>query len=145
MPEDSSLKFSVEAEGKTATKTRVSVRDFEFVIDEPEDLNGENAGPNPVEYLLGALSGCVNATLRQVASERGVEVESLDLSVEGILDPAKFFGESDEPRAGYQSIEVDLDLETDSPAEEEELLKEVKQRCPVSDNISSETPLEFNL
>ncbi|MFB6208019.1 MAG: OsmC family protein [Candidatus Nanohaloarchaea archaeon] len=145
MTGDSELKFSVEAEGKTATKTEVSVRGFEFTIDEPEDIGGENAAPNPVEYLLGALSGCINATVHQVASERDIEVEALEVEVSGELNPAKFYGKSDEPRAGYKSVEAELELETDSPEQEKELLEEVKTRCPVSDNISHKTPLNFNL
>ena len=52
--------FSIDATGDSATKTTVSARDFTFVVDEPPALGGDDAGPNPVEYLLGALAGCLN-------------------------------------------------------------------------------------
>lgn len=46
---------TMRAEGEaTSVKTTVHVRDLEpFVVDEPERLGGTDAGPNPLEYLLG--------------------------------------------------------------------------------------------
>lgn len=46
--EDFMLNFSVKARSESATKTVVSARNFEIVIDEPEDLGGSNGGANPV-------------------------------------------------------------------------------------------------
>ncbi|WP_240731279.1 MULTISPECIES: OsmC family protein [Exiguobacterium] len=48
---------TMRAEGEaTSVKTTVHVRDLEpFVVDEPERLGGTDAGPNPLEYLLGGV------------------------------------------------------------------------------------------
>ncbi|MEO0855027.1 MAG: hypothetical protein AAFY15_16205 [Cyanobacteria bacterium J06648_11] len=41
---------------------RTYARDFTWTIDEPEEVGGTNAGPNPQEMILSALNACVVAT-----------------------------------------------------------------------------------
>ncbi|WP_253736943.1 OsmC family protein [Halohasta salina] len=138
--------FSVSATGDTETKTTVSVRDFEFVVDEPDQLGGTNEGPNPVEYLLGAWAGCLNVVAQEVCDEHDVELTGLDIEIEGDLDPRKFMGMADEPRAGFQEIRVELAAGTD--ADDETLgavLEEVEARCPVGDNIMDATPADVTI
>lgn len=140
------VSFSVDAESESPTHTVVEARDFEFSIDEPEHLGGSNEGPNPVEYLLGALAGCLNVIGHSVGGEMDVEIDGIEVEIEGDLDPAKFQGEAEDPRAGYQDVRVDLTVETD--ADEDTLdawLETVEERCPVSDNIGNATPLSLDV
>ncbi len=138
--------FSITATGNTETKTTVSVRDFEFVVDEPAALGGTNEGPNPVEYLLGAWAGCINVVAQKVCDEHGVELAGLDIEVEGDLDPQKFLGMADEPRAGFQEIRVELAMETDTDDETlKTILEAVEARCPVGDNIMNPTPTDVTI
>ena len=46
-----------------------------FVLDEDEHqvLLGEDQGPNPVEYLLAGLIGCLTSSLVYHAAARGIE------------------------------------------------------------------------
>ena len=143
---DNMHQFSVSATGDTETKTTVSVRDFEFVVDEPADLGGTNEGPNPVEYLLGAWAGCLNVVAQKVCEEHGVDLAGLDIDVEGDLDPRKFMGMADEPRAGFQEIRVELAVDTDADDETLETIREeVEARCPVGDNIMDPTPADVTI
>ncbi|SFR37983.1 Uncharacterized OsmC-related protein [Halogeometricum rufum] len=136
------LTFDVSASAESPTRTRVSTRDFEFVVDEPATLGGSDEGPNPVEYLLGALAGCMNVVAHQVAREMDLDVRDLEIEIDGDLDPAKFMGESDESRAGYQEVRVDISADVDATDETiQTWLSAVEERCPVSDNLSHETPL----
>jgi uncharacterized OsmC-like protein len=138
--------FSIDATGDSATKTTVSARDFTFVVDEPPALGGDDAGPNPVEYLLGALAGCLNVVGHLVADEMGVALDDLSVHIEGDLDPAAFQGADTDARAGYQEVRVELDLETDADADTlDEWLAAVEARCPVSDNLGAPTPLSLSL
>ncbi|EMA01642.1 OsmC family protein [Haloferax denitrificans] len=139
------LTFAVAAEAASPTETRVSVRDFEFVVDEPESLGGANAGPNPVEYVLGALAGCLNVTAHVVAREMDLDVRDLEIAIEGDLDPAKFMGKRDDGRAGYEEIRVAVTADVDADAETiGAWLSAVEARCPVSDNLSTATPLALS-
>lgn len=63
MSESTSLEtISVEAQRESATRTTVKLRDFELTVDEPEEMGGQNEGPNPLEYLLAGQAGCLNVT-----------------------------------------------------------------------------------
>lgn len=143
---DETVTFSIEAESRTETHTVVEARDFSFSVDEPQNLGGTNAGPNPVEYLLGSLAGCLNVVGHAVADEMDIEVRNIEVAIEGDLDPRKFMGAVEEPRAGYQTVDVSMDLETEADdAALKEWLAAVEERCPVSDNIGNATPLSFSV
>ena len=140
------LKFSVKAKSENSTKTVVEARGFKMTIDEPETLGGTNAGANPVEYLLAALSGCLNVMGHLVAREMGIKLNGLEIELEGDLNPDKFLGKSMEDRSGYKEIRVVIkpDMTTDKETLDK-WIKTVENRCPVSDNISNSTPIKFIL
>ena len=138
------LTFDISASAESPTKTRVSTRGFEFIVDEPPTLGGSDEGPNPVEFLLGALAGCMNVTAHQVAREMDLDVRDLEITIDGDLDPAKFMGKSDESRAGYEEIRVDIAADVDATDETiQTWLSMVEERCPVSDNLTNGTPLDL--
>ena len=142
----SNLKFSVSAKSQNSTKIEATARGFKIIIDEPEELGGTNAGANPVEYVLAALSGCLNVVGHLVAGEMGFTLRGMEIELEGDLDPGKFSGKSMEGRAGYSDIRVTIKADTDADkATLDEWLKVIESRCPVSDNISNPTPLHISL
>ncbi|MFB6158814.1 MAG: OsmC family protein [Candidatus Nanohalobium sp.] len=140
------MKAEVKAESKSSTRVEVKARDHSFEIDEPEAHGGTGAAPNPVEYELGALTGCINVTLHTVADEMDVEVEDLTVEISGELNPAKFQGKDTEERAGFKQIDVEVDIESDADQETlERLVEEVEERCPVRDNLCNETPVRMKM
>lgn len=140
------LNFKIAAKSESPTRTIVEARKFKIVIDEPESLGGTDAGPNPVEYELAALSGCLNVMGHLVAGEMGFEIRSMEMEIDGNLDPGRFSGASMKERAGYKNIRVIIRV--DSNANEATLkkwLETIESRCPVSDNLSHTTPVELTL
>ena len=138
------LTFDISASAESPTKTRVSTRGFEFIVDEPPTLGGSDEGSTPVEFLLGALAGCLNVTAHQVAREMDLDVRDLEITIDGDLNPAKFMGKSDESRAGYEEIRVDIAADVDATDETiQTWLSMVEERCPVSDNLTNGTPLDL--
>ncbi len=139
------MKVEITAEGYSPTKTVVKARNFEMVIDEPPMLGGKDEGANPVEYLLGALSGCLNVMAHFIAKEMGIELGKLDIKIEGELDLAGLMGKED-VRPGFKWIKVKMKPESNASKEElKKLIEEVEKRCPVSDNLRNETPVEIEL
>lgn len=139
-------KFKVKSKSESPTKTVVKARNFELVIDEPKNLGGTDAGPNPVEYILAALSGCMNVVGHLIAKEMGFELRGIEFELEGDLDPAKFSGQDTDSRAGYQEIRVYIKPDTDADQTTlERWLQAIEQRCPVSDNLSNPTPVKISL
>src|SRR5690554_7468827 len=49
------------------------IGDRQVVIDEPKSLGGTDQGPNPVEYLLAALGGCISILVSMFADRHKVE------------------------------------------------------------------------
>ncbi|WP_435160175.1 OsmC family protein [Halorubrum sp. SY-15] len=147
-----SVTFDTHTELDAGTRVSVETREFTYVIDEPESLGGTNAGPNPVEYLLGALGGCLSIVGHAVAAEMDLELESLAVDVDGELNPARFQGAAVDSRAGYQQITASIRAElTDAAGDpvddetEREWLERTEDRCPVSDNLAAETPVDLSL
>jgi uncharacterized OsmC-like protein len=140
------LKFSVEGESINATKLQAKARQFEFIVDEPPALGGNDEGANPVEYLLGSYAGCLNVVFHLVAKEEGVKINSLGIKVSGDIDPSRLLGSSRFNRAGFQSIDVDFYIDSDSDeATINELVSKVQSRCPVNDNLSNVTQLNYSV
>ncbi len=140
------MKSEIHAESKNDTKVEVNARGHSFVIDEPEAHGGTGSGPNPVEYELGALTGCLNVVAHLVASEKDVKLESLEINASGELNPAKYQGKDTEERAGFQEIKLEIEAEADTDDETlKEIFEEAEERCPVRDNINHETPVELEV
>ena len=72
----------------------VETRGFKIVLDEPASLGGTNEGPNPVEYELAALSGCISVMGHLIAKEMGFELRGIQTEIEGDLNPGRFSGRS---------------------------------------------------
>lgn len=140
------LKFAAKAQSENPTKTVVEARGFKMVIDEPENLGGTNDGANPVEYVLAALSGCLNVVGHIVAKEMDFTLRGIEFELEGDLDPAKFSGKDTDERAGYKEIRVKIKPDADADEETlEKWLETIESRCPVSDNIANATPVKITL
>jgi len=140
------LKFTATAKSASPAKTIVEARGFKIIIDEPDTLGGTNHGANPVEYLLGALAGCLNIVGHLIAIELGFTLRGLELELEGDLNTNKLFGTSSENRAGYSEVRVKITPDADADKELlDKWLAIVNDRCPVSDNISNPTPVSITL
>lgn len=117
-----------------ATRTRPFVMD----ADEPPVLLGEDAGANPVEYVLHALAACLTTTMAYHAAARGIEIASIESKLEGDLDLRGFLGLSDEVRKGYREIRVDFRVQSDASAS---TLRQLAQFSPVFDIVSNSLPV----
>jgi len=120
------------------TGTRLSPN--RLAVDTGEESFEIGRGVNPIEYFLGSVLGCLNSTGTMVARDMGIDIDSLEATVEGELNYASYKGEQTEDRAGLQHVEVTLSVAADADeAELEEWLAAVERRCPVTDNVENET------
>jgi uncharacterized OsmC-like protein len=142
----SKLNFSISGTSITATRYDGKARQFRLVVDEPRELGGEDIAPNPVEYLLAAYAGCINVVIHLVAKELQVAVSNIKININGDINPGRLLGLSSADRAGFESLNVDIDLDTDGSRELiDKLFEQVKDRCPLNDNLSNSTPVKYNI
>lgn len=139
------LNFKVNGKSIGFTKYSGKARNFELIVDEPQVLGGEDSAANPVEYLLAGYAGCLNVVFNLVAKEMQIEIKKLEINIDGNINPEKFLGISETERAGFKDINVDVKIETSAPKEQElELINTVKTRCPINDNLSNPTPINYS-
>ena len=142
----SDLKFTVAGESTSATQFIGKARQFIFIVDEPESLNGTDEDANPVEYILAGFAGCVNVVGHLVAKELGFKIDKLNIEVSGEINPDKLLGVSDDERAGFKSIQLKLIPETDASINLlVKWLEIVESRCPVRDNLNNTTPIKISV
>lgn len=140
----SDLKFSVQGESSSATQFIGKTRQFTLVVDEPQSLGGTDEDANPVEYILAGFAGCANVVGHVVAKELGFTINNLKIEASGELNPNRFLGTSNEERAGFKSIKLNLIPDTDASIETlAEWLQIVEKRCPVKDNLQNSTPISI--
>jgi uncharacterized OsmC-like protein len=138
------LRVNIKASSENPTKTIVNARGFNMIIDEPRNFGGTNEGANPLEYMLGALGGCLNVVGHMVAREMGFALHSLEIELRGNMFPARFMGHPTEERAGFRDIEVTVHVDADADSETlDRWVEAVEDRCPVSDNLRNATPLRI--
>ena len=145
---DATRRMEVSGESDGESKFVARARDHELVMDDPEAMGGDDDGAMPIEYLLAAWSGCLNATVRAVAPDFDLDVEGVEVAVAGGFDPRKHLGRADEPRAGYQGVEATVDVEFAGDVDDDALTEftaAVEERCPVSDNLANETATDVTL
>lgn len=119
---------------------------FIFDNDEPPVLLGENRGANPVEYILHAAAGCVTTTFVYYAAAEGIEVESIETTVEGDLDIRGLLGLSKDVPPEYQEIRFTFKVKADAPTEKiDELLRLAQMRSPSYNSVAKPVPMKWEL
>ena len=61
-------------------------RRFTLPGDHPPELLGHDYGPSSVETLMAALASCVAGTYAAHATARGVDIDGIDVELEGKVD-----------------------------------------------------------
>lgn len=119
---------------------------FVYDGDHPPVLCGAGNGPTPVEILLHALAGCITAGIGNIASARGIELESVESSVEGDADMRGLLGISDDVRNGYQGIRLNLKVKGDASAEKlRQVVEQSRARSAVYDVLTNGVPVSIEV
>ena len=93
--------IKVAAELKEGFQIELKARDFTMYIDQPEAMGGKNTGPNPLEYQLFSLAGCICTIAKIVAKQQNIALNGVRCEVEGGLNSEVFMGKNKEDRAGF--------------------------------------------
>ena len=116
-------------------RSQAQIRDFTVSMDEPDALGGSDTSPNMVEMVLGAYGCCLTTGYAMNAGLRGIELEDIQIELEGDLDLNGFLGLQD-PEAtwpGYTNVraKVFLKAPTATPDQIQELHDAVVRTSPV--------------
>jgi uncharacterized OsmC-like protein len=154
-------KFQFRATNKweTGTHSRTTIQSFygagqdhehaeTFTVDadHPQVLVGDDRAPLPVELILAGLASCLTGGIGNIASARGVELYSVESTIEGEIDLQGILGLNDEVRNGYQEIRIDFRIEGDAPQEKlEQIVQQSKARSAVFDILTNQVPVQVTV
>jgi uncharacterized OsmC-like protein len=137
-PDAGKMQFRAATELEEDMRCSAKVREFPPIfVDEPPDLGGHDAHPNPVELVLVALGTCQEIMYRAYASVMGVPLSGVKVTVRGDLDLRGLFGMDPGTPAGYERIVYETEL--NSPADADtlrQLVQTVESHCPVLDTLT---------
>jgi uncharacterized OsmC-like protein len=110
-----------------------------FEADHPEIFAAEDEGITPIEYLLVGLASCLTAGVASVAQLRGIQLRSVEATLEGAHDIRGILGDPD-VRNGFNDIKVTFDIDADASKEDiEALVAQSQKRSAVFDALSNPT------
>ncbi|KUK17493.1 MULTISPECIES: OsmC family protein [Thermococcus] len=111
------LEYKAELKWDGNVGSEVKVRGFSFKIDTSTD--GRNAGPNPTEYLLAAIGGCLTVNWGRLIKKMRLKVDEMHVIVSGWRD-------QEEPR--LKEITYKVRIVTEEPEKKVLRVKELAEK-----------------
>ena len=107
---------------------------WSFEADHPEVFASEDSGPTPVEYVLVGLASCLTAGIAAVAQNRGIQLNSVQATIEGDMDILGILGGDPETRNADAA-----------PEEIEALVAQSQKRSAVFDAVTNPTSVTVHV
>jgi putative redox protein len=109
--------------GKQKYLCTISWRNGKLLMDEPENIGGNDLGPDPFSTLLASLAGCTLSTLRMYIDRKGWDIPEINISLNLTQENE---GEL------VTTISKTLTFSTAISAEQKERLLFIAEKCPIS-------------
>lgn len=115
-----------------------------FVVenDEPQVLLSGDRAPNPAEYVLQSLLGCMTTLTMYRAAAMGIEIESINSEVEGDIDLHGMMGLDPDVRPGFQEIRAKLRIKTKGPQDK---VRDLHKSSPIFDTLARPVPVKVDV
>jgi len=113
-----------------------------FQADEPIEVGGKDAAPNPYDYLLAALGACTSMTIGWYARKRNIPVEDIRVSLWQSRIHAKDCEDCITKDGMIHRIELEIGLTGNITPQQHNLLMEAAEKCPVHRTLSSEIEIK---
>jgi len=108
--------------------------------DHPEVFAAPDDAITPIEYLLVGLTSCLTGGIASVAQNRGIQLRSVEATIEGNHDIRGILGADSDVRNGFNDIKVSFDIDADaSPEDIEALVAQSQKRSAVFDALTNPT------
>lgn len=112
-----------------------------FLTDEPVADHGTDKAPNPVEYLLGSLGGCLAITIKDQAQKKNIHLKKVVVEVTGDLEMGGLRNPKIHNQFTQINYHVDLVSDLDDTAKVE-FLNLCVALCPVHGTLTTAVPVD---
>ncbi len=137
--------MSVVVESTEGLRQKIVVRSHEIVADEPTDVGGTDAGPNPYELLLGALGSCTAMTILMYARRKKWPVEKVRVELDHSRVHVKDCEDCEEKDVRLDYFRKRITVTGDLNEEQRVRLEEIARRCPVHRTLTGTIRIEDEL
>jgi len=120
----------------------VRVGSHELVADEPASVGGDDAGPNPYEYLLAALGACTSMTMRMYAERKGLPLEHVAVQLRHEKIHAQDCATCETTVGMVDRIERRIAMRGELTAEQRASLMAIADKCPVHRTLHAEIHID---
>jgi len=109
-------------------------------------VGGPGTGACSGDLLLGALAACAQITCQMVAAAMQIEIERIEVAVEGDLDLRGTLGISKDAAVGFETIRLRFDIEAPGATEEQvrALREKTEQYCVVMQTLKRPSGIEVS-
>lgn len=120
-------------------------KQFKYQIGEPTELLGDNLNPNPQDYILGGLAGCMMVGFVAGATSKGIKLDSVNLTIVGNLDLRGFLEVDPNVSVGFEELQFNFEV-TGSGTEEEyaAIAEHVRKVSPGYKTIAEPVKISIN-
>ena len=119
---------------------------FSYDADHPEVFAATDNGITPIEYLLVGLASCLTAGVASVAQNRGIQLRSVEATLEGHHDIRGILGADSDVRNGFNDIKVTFNIDADASKQEiEALVAQSQKRSAVFDALTNPTDVSVEV
>src|SRR5213082_191775 len=124
--------------GADSFKQEINAGKHRLVADEPVNVGGGDAGPDPYDYLLAALGVCTSMTIGLYAQRNRLPLENITVSLAHSRIYAADCEECETREGMLDRIDVEVELTGSLTAEQHAKLMQVAAKCPVHRTLTSE-------
>lgn len=135
----------VIVESGEGLRQEITVRGKTVVADEPTELGGTDAGPNPYDLLLGALGSCTAMTLLMYARRKKWPVEHVRVELDHSRVHAKDCEDCEDKDVKLEYFRKRITVTGDLTEEQRVRLAEIAQKCPVHRTLMGTIRIEDQL
>ena len=113
----------------------ITWRNGTLIMDEPTNIGGQDAGPDPYSTLLAALAGCTHSTLRMYIDRKGWGISKIVVQLNMTQDTENGI---------TTTIKRNISFQEDIPLEQKERLLVIAGKCPVSKILENRIVINTN-
>lgn len=139
--------WQVRVRWTNGMQAKVFSRNHSFLVGQPASFDTQDPDPSAVEYLLGALGGCLTVGFQWRLSQAKIEVSHLELTLTAKNKNILYFlGLSEEADSGFEQITGTVYIDANAEEEQlQQLWEETWKRSPVVNTLLNSATIAITL